>query len=173
MVARRVAPSRAACASASWLRALARCAFAEARASEVEALSTWSCAAVTDASASVTASCRSSSSIVASTCPFATVSPTSTSTAVTVPDEVNDAVAWFAGSMVPDAETVCLTVPSEAATSWVLVVAAAVGLGGGAGAPPPPADRTGGHQEDGGEHARTRRRQGVDESGGGGHAGDA
>ena len=31
--ARRVAPARAACASASWLRALARCAFAEARAS--------------------------------------------------------------------------------------------------------------------------------------------
>ena len=66
--------------------------------------------------------------MVASTWPLVTVSPTSTSTEVTVPDEVNEAVEVSAGSTVPEADTVCLTVPSEAATSWVLVVAAAVGL---------------------------------------------
>ncbi len=163
IAARRVAPSRAARASASWLRALARWALAAARDSEVEALSTWSCAAVTSAAASVTASRRSLSSIVASTWPFVTVSPTSTSTAVTVPDEVNDAVEVFAGETVPDAETVSLTVPSEAATSAVLVVVAAVGLAAARLLHHHPPTAPAATSTTAARAPRARRRQGVDE----------
>ena len=98
---------------------------AEARALVVVALSTWSWAADTLAWARVTASASEVSSMVASAWPLVTLSPTATSTAVTVPEALNDAVDWTAGSRVPVAETVCFTVPSEAATSWVRTVAEA------------------------------------------------
>ena len=67
--------------------------------------------------------------MAASVCPAVTVSPTLTSTAVTLPLWANVRLAWLAGSIVPVAETVSLTVSVVAATSWVVVADSAAAAG--------------------------------------------
>ena len=57
---------------------------------------------------------------VASVWPDVTFWPTATSTAVTWPDTAKDRSACDAGSMVPDADTVCLMVPVPTVTFWVV-----------------------------------------------------
>ena len=109
MGARSVAPARAACASASRLRALARCAFAEASASLARGavdLVLRGC----DARGGERHSILEVGVVDGGDHRpvLVTVSPTSTSTEVTVPDEVNEAVELLAGSIVPEADTVWL-----------------------------------------------------------------
>ncbi len=58
--------------------------------------------------------------MVASAWPAVTVCPALTSTAVTRPDWPKLRLACWAGSMVPDEETVCVMVPVE--TFWTVVV---------------------------------------------------
>ena len=66
---------------------------------------------------------------VANVWPEVTFCPTFTSTAVTWPDTANDSWACDAGSMVPDADTVCLMVPVPTVTFWVVTAKGAADAG--------------------------------------------
>ena len=127
-----VAWPSASCAAVTLLWAEVTWALAEAIwpafAAAVAAVScAW--AAVSCCCARVTAACRLVGSMAASIWPAVTVSPTLTPTEVTLPLCANVRLAWLAGSIVPVAETVSLTVSVVAATSWVVVADSAAAAG--------------------------------------------
>ena len=106
---------RDASAERTWALAAASCASVALALSSTVVC--WALAADTLACARATASFRSRSSTDASGAPLATLSPTFTSTAVTVPGTLNVALLWSTGEIVPDRATVNVWLERATVTS--------------------------------------------------------